>query len=80
MPTQAEIFQHMDIEREPDEVIVATLIGLVTSIRRIQTKSGGMMLMATVESAGFDYRLVIFSRDYDDYSPKVEEDRIIIVE
>jgi hypothetical protein len=39
-----------------------------------------MMLMATMESAGFDLRLVIFSRDYDAYVSKVEEDRILIIE
>jgi hypothetical protein len=39
-----------------------------------------MMLLAMVESAGFDFRLAIFSRDYETYAPKIEEDRVIIVE
>ena len=78
-PTQAEILQHMEVEKE-DETVNATVIGLVTSIRKIQTKTGGMMLMATMESAGFDLRLVIFSRDYDAYVSKVEEDRILIID
>jgi DNA polymerase III alpha subunit len=39
-----------------------------------------MMLMALVESARFDFRLVLFSRDYETYVSKIEEDRIIIVE
>lgn len=68
------------VEKEPDEVLNATLIGLVTEIRRIQTKTGGMMLLAMVESAGFDFRLAIFARDYEAYAPKIEEDRIIIIE
>ncbi|MBX9809121.1 DNA polymerase III subunit alpha [Candidatus Gracilibacteria bacterium] len=67
-------------EKEPDQVISATLMGVVTEVRKIQTKTGGMMLLAMVESAGFDFRLAIFSRDYETYAPKVEEDRIIIVE
>ena len=79
MPSQAEILQHMEVEKE-DETVNATVIGLVTSIRKIQTKTGGMMLMATMESAGFDLRLVIFSRDYDAYVSKVEEDRILIID
>jgi hypothetical protein len=79
LPSQAEILQHMEVEKE-DETVNATVIGLVTSIRKIQTKTGGMMLMATMESAGFDLRLVIFSRDYDAYVSKVEEDRILIIE
>ncbi len=79
IPSQAEVLQHMEIEKE-DETVNATVIGLVTGIRKIQTKTGGMMLMATMESAGFDLRLVIFSRDYDAYASKVEEDRILIIE
>ena len=78
-PTQAEILQHMEVEKE-DETVNATVIGLVTGIRKIQTKTGGMMLMAIMESAGFDLRLIIFSRDYDAYVSKVEEDRILIIE
>jgi hypothetical protein len=39
-----------------------------------------MMLLAMVESAGFSFRLAIFSRDYETYAPKVEEDRILIIE
>lgn len=68
------------VEKEPDEVVNATLIGVVTSVRKIQTKTGGMMLLAMVESAGFDFRLAIFSRDYDTYVSKVEEDRVLIIE
>jgi DNA polymerase III alpha subunit len=79
LPSQAEILQHMEVEKE-DETVNATVIGLVTGIRKIQTKTGGMMLMATMESAGFDLRLVIFSRDYDAYVSKVQEDLILIIE
>ena len=67
-------------EKEPDQVISATLMWVVTEVRKIQTKTGGMMLLAMVESAGFDFRLAIFSRDYETYAPKIEEDRVIIVE
>ena len=71
---------YSSVEKEPDEVISATVIGIITSVRKIQTKTGGMMLLAMVESAGFDFRLAIFSRDYDTYVSKIEEDRVIIVE
>jgi DNA polymerase III subunit alpha len=80
VPSQAEVLQHMEIEKTEDESFFATLIGLVTEVRKIQTKSGGMMLLAKVESAGFEFRLTVFSRDYDKYAPKVEEDRIIVVD
>jgi len=63
-----------------EDTIYATLIGIVHDVRPIQTKSGGMMLIATLESAGFDFRLVIFSRDYEKYVEKVKEDRILVVD
>ena len=80
VPTQAEELQHMAIEKVKEESIFATLIGLVHDVRKIQTKSGGMMLMATVESVGFDFKLVIFPRDYEAYEKKVIEDMIVIVD
>jgi DNA polymerase-3 subunit alpha len=70
----------MEIDKVEDESFFATLIGLVTEVRKIQTKSGNMMLLAKVESAGFEFRLTVFSRDYDKYAPKIEEDRIIVVD
>ena len=80
IPTQAEELQHMAIEKVKEESIFATLIGLVHDVRKIQTKSGGMMLMATIESVGFDFKLVIFPRDYEAYEKKVIEDMIVVVD
>jgi DNA polymerase III subunit alpha len=62
------------------EAIYGTLIGVVHDLRKIQTKTGGMMLMATLESVGFIFRLTIFSRDYETYASKVEEDRILVID
>ena len=70
----------MEIDKVEDTSFFATVIGLITEVRKIQTKTGGMMLLAKVESVGFDFRLTIFSRDYDTYAAKVEEDRIIVVD
>lgn len=39
-----------------------------------------MMLIATLESAEFTFRLTIFSRDYELYAPKVEEDKILVID
>ena len=68
------------VEKVKEESIFATLIGLVHDVRKMQTKSGGMMLMATVESVGFDFKLVIFPRDYEMYEKKVIEDMIVVVD
>jgi hypothetical protein len=80
IPSQAEVLQHMEVDKVEDTSFFATVIGLITEVRKIQTKTGGMMLLAKVESVGFDFRLTIFSRDYDTYAAKVEEDRIIVVD
>ncbi len=76
-----EVYEDEIVEEdEPQENIYATLIGLVGEVRKIQTKTWGMMLMAKVESAGFEFRLTVFSRDYETYAHKIQEDTIIIVE
>jgi DNA polymerase III alpha subunit len=80
VPSQAEELQHMAIEKPKEESVFATLIGLVHDVRKMQTKSGGMMLMATVESVGFDFKLVVFPRDYETYESKVVEDMIVVVD
>jgi hypothetical protein len=46
----------------------------------MQTKSGGMMLVAIVETVGFDFRIVIFPKDYEKYESKIEEDTIVVVD
>lgn len=38
-----------------------------------------MMLSANVESVGFDFRIVIFPKDYDMYESKITEDTIVVV-
>lgn len=75
-----EVLEAPVIEKPKEENIFATLIGLVHDVRKMQTKSGGMMLMATVESIGFDFKLVVFPRDYETYENKVIEDMIVVVD
>jgi DNA polymerase III subunit alpha len=67
-------------QKEVETQLFATLIWLVTDVRKIQTKTGNMMLLATVESAWFTFRLTIFSREYETYAEKVQEDCIIVVD
>ena len=38
------------------------------------------MIIAQVESIGFDFTIVIFGRDYDVYAPKIIEDNIVVVD
>ena len=75
-----ELLDVLVVEKVREESMFATLIGLVHDVRKMQTKSGGMMLMATVESVGFDFKLVVFPRDYESYEKKVIEDMIVVVD
>ncbi len=68
------------IEEEREESIYAQLIWVVGNVRKMQTKSWGMMMVATVETIGFDFRIVIFPKEYEKYESKIEEDMIVVVD
>lgn len=38
------------------------------------------MIIAVVQSVGFDFRVIVFGRDYDIYKDKLIEDTIVVVE
>lgn len=56
------------------------LIGLTTSVRQVQTKTGKMMAIATCDSFDFKFTILVFSKEYEALSPLLEEDRILLVE
>ena len=64
-------------EKKEDET--ATLIGFVSEVRHIPTKTGGQMIIATAESAGFNFTIAVFPRDYEIYANKILEDHIVVV-
>lgn len=56
------------------------LIGLVTSVRQVQTKTGKMMAIATCDSFDFKFTVLVFSKEYEALGPLLEEDKILLVE
>jgi DNA polymerase III alpha subunit len=66
----------LEVEENP----FVTAIGVINEVRHIDTKNGAKMLIATVESIGFEFRLTIFTKDYEVYAKKIHEDMMIIVE
>lgn len=66
-------------KKKTDTDMQATLIGLVSEVRHIPTKTGGNMIIATVQSVGFDFTLAVFPRDFSLYVDKILEDHIITV-
>lgn len=79
MPTE-EYASEKNTKKEKDVPVYATLIGVVQEVRDITTKSGGNMLIATVESVGFDFRIVVFARDYETYAKKLQVDQIVVAD
>ncbi|MDP2104015.1 MAG: DNA polymerase III subunit alpha, partial [Candidatus Gracilibacteria bacterium] len=55
-------------------------IGLITSVRHVQTKTGKMMAIAMCDSSDFRFTLLVFSKEYETLSPLLEEDKIVLVE
>lgn len=63
-------------ERDPR----VRFIGLVTSVRKVQTKTGKMMAIANCDSFDFRFTIVVFPKDYDTLGNLLEEDKIVLVE
>jgi DNA polymerase III subunit alpha len=76
--TENEALDNVLIEEKKEEYIFAQLIGIVAEVKKMQTRSWGMMMIAKVESIGFDFRIVIFPKDYDKYESKITEDTIVV--
>lgn len=55
-------------------------IGLVTSVRQVQTKTGKMMAIATCDSFDFKFTVLVFSKEYEALSPLLEEDKVLLIE
>lgn len=55
-------------------------MGVIASVRKIQTKTGKMMMTAVCESFDFTFIMVIFPKDYDTFASIVVEDTIAVVE
>ena len=54
------------------------LIWIVHDLRKMQTKKGDMMCAATLQSIGFDFRVVIFARSYEALANKLVLDQIAV--
>lgn len=63
-------------ERDPR----VRFIGLVTAVRKVQTKTGKMMAIANCDSFDFRFTIVVFPKDYETLGNLLEEDKIVLVE
>ncbi|MDD2487149.1 MAG: DNA polymerase III subunit alpha [Candidatus Gracilibacteria bacterium] len=54
--------------------------GLVTFIRKVQTKSGKMMLIANCDSTTFKFNVLVFPRDYEKFVNTIQEYKVLLVD
>lgn len=67
-------------KKEREKMIRVRFVGLVSSIRKIQTKTGKLMAVATCDSTDFRFSTVVFPKDYELLGPILEEDKVLLVE
>ncbi len=63
-----------------EDIPKVRVIWVVWEVRKIQTKSGWMMVVATCESIGFIFRVVVFPKSYEQFVDKLQEDMILVVD
>lgn len=52
----------------------------MTEVRKAQTKTGKMMVIANCDSFDFKFSFLVFPKDYDKYANMVEAGKIVLVE
>lgn len=75
-----EIPQVIEAKKERRKEIKARLFWLVNSIRKIQTKTGKLMMIVSCDSSFFKFNVVIFPKDYEKYANSIEENKILIID
>lgn len=76
-----------DIENEPEEERkkekkekpIVQIIGYVDTVKKIQTKKGDNMLIATCSSTGWKFTVVVFPKVYDQIAHHINLGEIILV-
>ncbi|EKE28878.1 MAG: hypothetical protein ACD_3C00001G0019 [uncultured bacterium (gcode 4)] len=53
---------------------------LVTSIRKIQTKTGKLMMTANCDSTFFKFVITVFPKDYDKFVNLIQQDSIVMID
>jgi DNA polymerase III alpha subunit len=85
-PAPEEVIETPDIPDIPQkkekrkELPRVRFVGLVTGIRKMQTKTGKLMMLAKCESVDFRFTITVFPKEYDKYATLIEEDKIVLVE
>ncbi len=67
-------------KKEREKPVRVRYIGVINSVRKVQTKTGKMMAIGMCESTDFRFSVVIFPKDYETLGGLLEDNKIILVE
>ena len=73
---EAPVEKKVEKQRDPR----VKFVGVISEVRKVQTKTGKMMAIASCDSFDFRFTVVIFPKDYDTLSPFLEPDKVVMVE
>lgn len=76
----AEADEKTDKKKEREKQIRVRFVGLVTSVRKVQTKTGKLMAVANCDSTDFRFSIVVFPKDYELLGHLLVEDTILLAE
>lgn len=66
-------------KKEKKEKPIVQIIGYVDTVRKIQTKKGDNMLIATCSSTGWKFTVVVFPKVYDQIAHHINIGEIVLV-
>jgi DNA polymerase III alpha subunit len=69
-----------EVKKEREKQIKVRFVGLIIAVRKVQTKTGKLMGIATCEGVGINFTMVVFPKDYEVFGPLLVEDQVAIVE
>lgn len=78
IPEEAPREAEKKVEKQRDPRV--KFVGVISEVRKVQTKTGKMMAIASCDSFDFRFTVVIFPKDYDTLSPFLEPDKVVMVE
>lgn len=68
-----------EVKKEKKEKPIVQVIGYVDTVKKIQTKKGDNMLIATCSSTGWKFTVIVFPKMYDQIARHINTGEIILV-
>jgi DNA polymerase III subunit alpha len=68
-----------EVKKEKKEKPIVQVIGYVDTVKKIQTKKGDNMLIATCSSTGWKFTVIVFPKMYDQIARHINIGEIILV-